>query len=82
MDHAVICACGAEFAPRKNRKTCSPECSAKRAALRCRAYHVNHPEKKRAAERRHAAIMKTVSHYRTRSNRLDRAVKILFALTH
>lgn len=70
--------CGTPFEKHRNSKTCSPKCSAVRTARRQRAYVKAHPVQKRLTEKRYRKAK-----YRARqsSRMLDRAVRLLFALT-
>lgn len=79
MKLCVICQW--PFEARKNMKACAPECSAVLKQRRERSYIRAHPETRAVVQLRLAKEMAKVRHTRRRSNRLDRAVRILFALT-
>jgi len=74
----LTCLCGKQFEPKRNSKTCSPECSTVRTARRQRAYVKAHPAQKKLTEKRYR---KSVYRDRRQGRRIDRAVRLLFALT-
>jgi hypothetical protein len=77
-----LCAvCSSPFTARKNLKTCTPECGTVLKQRRERSYIRAHPEVRAVVQLRHVKEMAKVRHGRRRSNRLNRAVRILFALT-
>ncbi len=74
----LTCLCGKIFEPKRNSKTCSPECSKVRTARRQRAYIIAHPEQRRLTDLRYREVVSHVSMTR----KVNRAVRLLFALTN
>src|ERR1035437_1332079 len=74
----ATCDCGAEFTPKKNSKTCSPLCSRAHTTRRQRAFIKTHPKQKYETEKRYR---KSVRRDGRQGRMLNRAVRLLFALT-